>query len=80
MRGGGEGESFGLVAACEWGRGRSLSLEEAELWMNVCAERLKRACHANTGEGVGEDMAPAWANEMCGVKWTGAQGGLDMQC
>ena len=43
VRGGGEGESFGIVAACEWGGGRSLSLEEAESWMNVCAERLQRA-------------------------------------
>ena len=48
--------------------------------MNVCAERLRRACHVNTGEGVGEDVAQAWPNEMGGVKWTGAQGGLDMQC
>ena len=29
MRGGSEGESFVLVAACEWGGGHSLSLEEA---------------------------------------------------
>ena len=48
--------------------------------MNVCAERLRTACHINTGEEVGEDVAQAWTNEMGGVKWTGAQGGLDMQC
>ena len=47
--------------------------------MNVCAERLRRACHVNTGEGVGEDVAQAWTIEMSSVKWTGAQGGLDMQ-
>ena len=62
------------------GGGHTLSLEEAESWMNVCAERMRRACHDNTGEGVGEDVAQAWANKMGGVKWTGAQGGLDMQC
>ena len=31
-------------------------------------------------EGVGEDVAQAWTNEMDGVKWTGVQGGLNMQC
>ena len=80
MRGGGEGESFGMVAARELGGGRTLSLEETESWMNVCAVRLRRACHVNTGEGVGEDVAQAWTNEMGGVKWTGRQGGLDTQC
>ena len=75
----GGGKSFGLVGALEWGGGRTLSLEETESWMNVCAERLKRACHAKTGEGVGEDVAQVWTNEMGSVKWTGAQGGLDMQ-
>ena len=80
VRGGGEGESFGVVAVHDWGGRRTLSIEEAESWMNVCAERLKRACHVNTGEGVGEDVAQAWANEMGGVKWTGAQGSFDMQC
>ena len=54
---GGESESFGLVAAREWGGGHTLSLEETESWMNVCTERLRRACHVNTGEGVGEDVA-----------------------
>ena len=44
VRGGSESESFGLVAACEWGWGRTLSLEGTESWMNVCAERLRRAC------------------------------------
>ena len=80
MRGGGEGEAFGLVAACEWGGRHTLSLEETESWMNVCAERLRRACYVNAEEGVGEDIAQAWTNEMGGVKWTWAQGGLDMQC
>ena len=42
--------------------------------MNVCAERLRRACYVNDGEGVGEDVAQACANDMGGVKWTGAQG------
>ena len=80
MRGSGEGESFGLVAAREWCVGRTLSLEETESWMNVCAERLRRACYVNAWEEVGEDVAQAWMTEMGGVKWTGAQGGLDMQC
>ena len=80
MRRSGKGKSFGVVAASEWGGGHTLSLDEAESWMNVCTERLRRAYHMNTGEGVGEDVAQAWANEMGGVKWTGAQGGLDMQC
>ena len=30
VRGGGEGELFGLEAAHEWGRGHTLSLEETE--------------------------------------------------
>ena len=47
--------------------------------MNVCTQRLKRACHAETGEGFGEVVAQAWTNEMRGVKWTGAQRGLHMQ-
>ena len=68
MRGDGEGESFRLVAACEWGGGRTLSLEETESWMIVCVERLKRAYHINTGEGVREDVAQAWTDEMGDVK------------
>lgn len=80
MREGGEGESFGLIAAPEWGGGRTISLEETESWMTVCAERLRRACQAETGEGVGEDVAKACINKMGSVKWKGAQGGLDMQC
>ena len=80
VRGGGESESFGVVAAREWGGGHTLSLEEAESWMNMCAERLSRACDVNTGEGVGENVVQAWTNEMGGVRWMGAQGGLDMQC
>ena len=51
VRGGGEGESFGLVAVRELGGGRTLSFEETESWMIVCAERLRRACHVNTGRG-----------------------------
>lgn len=54
-----EGESFSLRAVCEWGRAHSLTFEEAESWKNVCTERLWRACHAATGEGVGEDVTLA---------------------
>ena len=68
---------YGVYLGTHWTKNRFFVM--AESWMKVCAERLKRACHTSTGEGVGEDVAQAWANEMGGVKWTGAQGGLDMQ-
>ena len=80
MRGGGEGESFRLVATCEWCGGRTIAYEEAKSWMNVCGERLRRVCLAETGEGVGQDVVQVWTNEMGGVKWTGAQGGLTILC
>ena len=78
--GSGESESFGLVAGCEWGGGPTLSLEETESWINVCAGRLRRACHAETGEGVQKEVAQMWTNEMGSVKWAGAQGALDIEC
>lgn len=70
--GDGEGESFDLVAAREWGGGQSLTLGETQSWMNVCAERLRRACHGTTVRGEGEDVAQACVNQKGGAKWVGA--------
>ena len=72
MRGGGEGESFGLAAAGEWGGGCTLSVEEPESCINVCAKRLRRACPAKTWEEVGKDIAQACTNMMGSVRWMGA--------
>lgn len=64
VRGGGVGKSLNLAATCEWGGGRSLTPEETESWQNVCAERLRRACHAMTGEGLGRRLP------KCGwIRW-----------
>ena len=65
MRGGGEGESFGLAAAWEWGGGCTLSLEETESWVNVCAVRPRRACHTETREGVREDVVGDLVPSCC---------------
>ena len=41
VRDGGLGEWYQLPAASDWGKGHALTLEEAELWINVCGERMR---------------------------------------
>ena len=79
VRGNGEGESYHVPAASSWGKGHSMTQEEAESWCNVCEERLRRASIAAMREAHWDMVGQKWANYMGKGKWVGAEQPPDMQ-